>query len=58
MEEKKDDNIEDSILEGVEYHIEIDENGFGHRVVDNMTYDQFIKLLESRGCVNLKDVKW
>lgn len=58
MEEKKDDNIEDSILEGVEYHIEIDENGFGHRVVDNMTYDEFIKLLESRGCVNLKDVKW
>ena len=46
MEEKKDDNIEDSILEGVEYHIEIDENGFGHRVVDNMTYDEFIKLLE------------
>ena len=58
MEEKKDDNIEDSILEGVEYHIEIDENGFGHRVVDKMTYDEFIKLLESRGCVNLKDVKW
>ena len=59
MEKIKDSQrIMDSILEGVEYHIEIDNNGFGHRVVDNMTYEEFVNLIESQGCININDVKW
>ena len=58
MEEEKDDRIADSNIKGVEYHIEIDENGFPCRVIDNMTYEEFIKLIESQGCINIKDVKW
>ena len=59
MEKIKDSQrIMDSIFEGVEYHIEIDKNGFGHRVVDNMTYEEFVNLIESQGCININDVKW
>ncbi len=48
----------DSILKGLKYHIEIDKNGFGIRVIDNMTYEEFVEYLESQGCINIKDVKW
>ena len=48
----------DSILKGLEYHVEIDDNGFGHRVIEDMTYEEFIEYLESQGCINIKDVKW
>ena len=58
MEEKKDDRTIDDILEGVEYHIEIDEDGVPYHVVDNMTYEEFIEYIESKGCINIKDVKW
>lgn len=48
----------DSILKGLEYHVEIDDDGFGHRVIEDMTYEEFIEYLESQGCINIKDVKW
>ena len=48
----------DSILKELKYHKEIDENGFGNIVVEDMTYEEFIEYLESQGCINIKDVKW
>ena len=57
-QKKESESIEDCVFKGLKYHIEIDKNGFGIRVVDNMTYEEFIEYLESQGCINIKDVKW
>lgn len=59
MEKIEDGRIVDSILDELEYHTEIDEDGFGSYIIDDsMTYEEFIGYIKTKGCININDVKW